>query len=77
MAEIFKDYFTSVFTVEDNYKTQEINPAQPSLIPLSDCDLTEDAVTKALDEIKTSKTPGPDCIAPTFLKEASIKSTLQ
>ena len=33
MVEIFKDYFTSVFTVEDNYKTQEINPTQPYLIP--------------------------------------------
>ena len=51
MAEALNDYFASVFTVEDNYEIQEIIPAQPNLIPLSDCDFTEETVTKALDKI--------------------------
>ena len=51
MAEVLNYYFASVFTVEDTYEIQEIIPAQPNLIPLSDCDFTEDTVTKALDKI--------------------------
>ena len=37
---------------------------------LSNCDFTEDVVTKAFDKTKVNKTPGPDCIAPRVLKEA-------
>ena len=35
-------------TVEDNCRIHEIAPVQPSLIPLSDYDFTEDTVTKSL-----------------------------
>ena len=70
MAEVLNDNFASIYTVEDTYENQEITPAQHNLITLSDCDFTEDAVTKALDKIKVNKTPGPDCIAPRVLKEA-------
>ena len=69
MAKIFNDYFTSVFTVEDTYEIQEITPAQPNLIPLSDCDFTEYIITKALDKIKVNETPGPDCIAPSLKRD--------
>ena len=72
MAEVPNDYFASVFTVEDTYEIQEITPDQPNWIPLSDCDFIEDSVTKALDKIKISKTPGPDCIAIIFI--LSLKS---
>ena len=49
-------------------------PSQPNLIPSSNCNFTEDAVTKALDKIKVNKTPGgPDYIAE-FYKRQSIKS---
>ena len=68
MVEVLNDYFASVFTNEDTYEIQEITPAQPNLIPLSDCDFTEDTVTKSLDKIKVNKTPGPDCIAPSLIK---------
>ena len=57
MAESLNDYFASVFTVEDTYEIQKITPAQHYLIPLSDCDFTEDTVTKALDMIKVNTTP--------------------
>ena len=73
MAEVSNDYFASVFTVEDTYEIQEITPAKPNLIPLSDCEFTEDTVTKALDTIKVNKTPGLDCIAPRVLKEATYQ----
>ena len=56
MAEVLNDYFASI---EDTFEIQEITPAQPILIPLSDCDFTEDVVTKALDKNKINKT-GPD-----------------
>ena len=51
MAEVLNDYFASVFTVEDTNEIQKITPAQPNLIPLSDCDFTEETVTKAFDKI--------------------------
>ena len=62
-AEVLNYYFASAFTIEDTYEIKEITPDQPNLIPLSDCDFTEDTVTKALDKIKVNKTPSPDCFA--------------
>ena len=73
IAEVLDDYFASVFTVEDTYEIQEITPAQSNLIPLSDCDITEDTVTKTLDNIKINKTPDLDCIAPKVLKDAKYQ----
>ena len=49
IAEVLEDYFESVFIVGDTNKIEEITPAQPNLISLSDCEFTEDAETKALD----------------------------
>ena len=46
---------------------------QLNLNHFSDCDFTEDAVTKALDKIKVNKTPGFDCIAPRILKKAKYQ----
>ena len=71
MTEVINDYFASVFTVEDTYETQEISPAQPNLILLSDCDFTEDTVTKALGKIQVNKTPDPDCFASRVLKKVN------
>ena len=66
MAEVLNDYA---------YEIQKITPAQHNLIPLSDCDFTEDAVTKALDKIKIYKTLGTDCIAPrVYYKRQNIIS---
>ena len=59
--------------VEDTYDIQKLTPAQPNFIPLSDCNFNEDAITKALDNIKANKLPGPDCIASTVLKEAKYQ----
>ena len=61
MAEALNDYLASVFTVEGTYEIQDIIPAQPNLIPLNNCNFTEDAVNKALDKIKVNKIPGLDC----------------
>ena len=72
-AEVRNDYFASVFTIEDTYEIQEVTPAKPNSIPLSDCHFTEDTATKALDKIKVNKTPDPDCIAPRILKEATYQ----
>ena len=72
-SEVLNDYFASVFTVEDIDEIQEITPAKPNLIPLSDCHFTEDTVTKALDNIKMNKTSNPDSIAPRVLKEATYQ----
>ena len=48
-------------------------PAQPNLIPLSDFNFTEDAVTEALDKTKVNKTSGSDCIAPVVLNQAKYQ----
>ena len=56
----------NILIVGETYDMQKISPAQPYLIPLSDCDFTEDAITKALDRSKVNKTPNPDCIAPSL-----------
>ena len=70
MVEVLNDYFAFSFIVEDTFEIQETTPAQPNLIPLRDCDFTEDTVTKTIDKIKVNKTLGPGCIAPRVLKEA-------
>ena len=57
------------FLLIDTYKIHKITPAQHNLIPLSDFDFTDDAVTKALDKIKVNKTPGPDRIASRVLRD--------
>ena len=63
MAEV------SVVTVEDPYEIQKITLAQHNLSPLSDCELTKNAATKAPDKMKVNESPGSDCIAPRVLKE--------
>ena len=50
MPEILNDYFAFVFAVEDTYEIHERTLTQLNWIISSDCDYTEDAVTKALDE---------------------------
>ena len=72
---MLNDYFVSVFTVEDTYEIEEVTPAKLNLIHLSNYDFTTYTVTKALDNIKVNKTPGPDCIATKILKEATYQIT--
>ena len=57
MAEVLNYSFASVFTVEDTDEIQEITPAIPNLIRLSECHFTENTVTKALVKIKVNKKP--------------------
>ena len=73
MAEVLNDYFASVFIVEETYEIQEIVLAKPNLIHFSDCDVSEDTVINAVDNIKVNKTPGPDCIALRILKETTYQ----
>ena len=56
-------------------KDLQNNAKSANLIYWSDCDFTEDAVTKALDKIKVNKTPDPDCIALGVLKEMKYQIT--
>ena len=68
MAEVLNNYFASVFTVEDTHEIQEVTSAQPNLIPIRDCNFTEDPITKALDKFKINKAPDSDYIALRVLK---------
>ena len=53
-AEALYDYLASVSIVKDTNGIQEITPAQPNLILLSDCDFTKDTITKAHYKIKVN-----------------------
>ena len=59
--------------VDDTYEIQDIIPAQPNLVPLKDCNFTEDAVTKTFDNIKVNRTSGLHFIASRVLKEAKYQ----
>ncbi len=69
MAEVLNDNFASAFTIEDIGGIEEMSPPPRNVIPLSNCDITEDAIIKVLESTKVNKTPGPDRIAPRVLKE--------
>ncbi|XP_064638277.1 uncharacterized protein LOC135494302 [Lineus longissimus] len=71
-AEVLNDFFTSVFTIEDksNIPPPDLEPMDPNDINL-ELFITPAEVRKKLEELKVSKSPGPDGIHPRVLKELS------
>ena len=72
IAEELNKYFASVFTVEDTNGLQETSTPR-NIVPLSNCNFSDNAVIKALDKMNANKTSGPDCITPRVLKEAKFQ----
>ena len=68
-ARILNSFFSSVFTDEDVTSV----PALPCLdsICLEDVNISQVAVKRCLEGLKTSSSPGPDGIHPRVLKEAA------
>ena len=69
-AEIFSDYFQSVFTREPDGEIPVLPPKQvlhnmPPLI------ITPSEIEKVLNKLKINKSPGPDGLHPRFLRELS------
>ena len=88
MANLLNDYFSSVFTptveaghTTTNDATNEIDNA-PDVAPeqtLHNLEITAEEVLRAIDDMKTNKSPGPDNIYPKVLKETKneIANTLK
>ena len=66
-ANVLADYFSSVFSQES--LTSEDSPTYCTQ-QILDVPITEVAVSKRLEALKISKSPGPDQIHPRILKEA-------
>ena len=80
MASVLNNYFSSVFTSTaeaDHFSTNEINTIDEignstAAIPehtIHNFEITPEEVLKALNNMKTNKSSGPDNIHPTLLKE--------
>ena len=80
MASVLNNYFSSVFTSTaeaDHLSTNEINTndeignstAATPEHTIHNFEITPEEVLKALNNMKTNKSPGPDNIYPTLLKE--------
>ena len=68
-ADILNDYFTSVFTVEED-RGEEATPFQMTVAAqLFLVDITQEDVMHVIDKLKICKSPGPDKIYPRMLKE--------
>ena len=70
MAKILNAYFVSVFTPDNSH----INPPSPSVhgnndSNISNINISETDVLRAIDKLKINKTPGPDKISPRILKQ--------
>ena len=71
IAEIFNNYFSSVFTNSDS--DVSLPPSQPPATDslLSDVQFTTEEVQETLLALDTSKATGPDNISPKLLKETA------
>ena len=69
-AEVLNQFFSSVYTVEDlvNIPTKAQTNVQEIL---SDIDFSSDDIMKILSNLKADKSPGPDKIHPSVLKECA------
>lgn len=70
MANVLNDYFTSVFTCEDDLGLNALAPPLNSEKALNIFKITTGMVRNILGKINANKTPGPDKIAPRILKES-------
>ena len=67
-AEILNSYFASVFAVEGPEALPEFED-RIFAEPLTDIDINETNIAKAIDKLKASKSQGPDQIHPKLIKE--------
>ena len=71
ITTILNTFFASVFTAEDLNNIPEVPATQFNHNKvLSHITVTEGDVSKCIDKLKVSKSPGPDTISPRILKEA-------
>ena len=69
-AEVFNTYFSSVFTQEENVNDMPDFCASPKET-LGNIKFTESDVLKLLQNLNSSKLPGPDNMHPRILKECA------
>ena len=74
-ANLFVDYFTSVFTRESTDNTPQLDHRNVEH-NLADIDISPEVVLEKLLKLNTSKSPGPDSIHPRILKELSHEITI-
>ena len=66
-ADVFLNYFGSVFTLEPDSEMPNFEERNYKEI-LENIDLTEDMVLKKLKKLKINKSPGPDAIHPRVIQ---------
>ena len=71
-ANVFVNYFSSVFTEEPKNDTMPHFEARNFDTKLSSIEINEDLVLKKLRKLKVNKSPGPDQMHPRVLKEISL-----
>ena len=74
MANLFNDYFTTVFTTEDTSSMPSATTASALNVELHDVLFTEELVSEKLHLIRDDKAAGPDDLLPRFL--ATIKKEI-
>ena len=70
MARVLNEYFSSVFT-EENSRNIPLCNNDPLEQELTDIDITEEKVAKAIDQMKKNKAAGVDGFGKTFVKGIS------
>jgi hypothetical protein len=73
MANIFNNFFQSIFSTNDNLPIPNINISQDP--ELSTLHVTEEEVAKELKKLNPNKAPGPDGIPTRVLKECHVELT--
>lgn len=68
-AEVLNDYFSSVFTVENESDIPDIQVNDVPETPLSDINFDRDDVIKRMKTLNGNKATGPDNIYPKMMKE--------
>ena len=70
-ANVLNQYFSSVFTIEDNIQSTILNHIEiPDMPPIT---VHTEGVAKLLSQIKSYKSPGPDSIPAFLLKEVAFQ----
>ena len=70
-SNILNNFFSSVFTQEDNTNIPEFIYDKEINTPLNTCSISIQDMENALNNLNISKSPGPDNFHPHFLKFSS------